>query len=248
MEAKRRKLHITALLFVAAAQFTGTAAQAAIVKLSGTCEVGNCSALMADAITYGTSVPTTPFSFNYTFANTDEYSVNGTYAASYGAAGSLFQVTLGVTYVGNSTNSASQSDAFNINIRQDIFDNSPGTFDGTYTESIPVSIFGAVGSGSSVAAELLWDGQSVGLIGPFVGDGSFYGSKSANLTGLTGNYLAGDFRFMFNFAAGTQPGAGSSVPNSTPEPAETIPAALMLGATLMFIGHKKRQSFDKGGN
>jgi hypothetical protein len=247
MEAKRKNLQFTALIFVAIAQFMGTAAHAAVVQLNGTCEVGSCSTLQADALTFGTGIGTTPFNFNYTFANTDEYAVSGTYSASYGASGSLFSVTLGVTYLGNSSSGPSQADSFDVDVLQDIFDNGPGTFDGTYTESVPVSIFGAVGPGSSVAAQLLWDGQSVGLIGPFVGDGTYSGSNAANLTGLTGDYLDGDFQFIYNFAAGTQAGAGSSVASSTPEPAETIPAALIIGAALVFINYKKQKPVIQGG-
>jgi hypothetical protein len=80
----------------------------------------------------------------------------------------------------------------------------------------------------------------VGMVGPFVGDGTFSGSNSANLTGLNGNTLAGDFQFNYNFAAGTDPGAGSTAPNSTPEPSESIPAAVAAGAGFAFLRKRRK--------
>jgi hypothetical protein len=246
MKPKRMNLYLTVSMFVAAAQFTGIAAQASILQVNGTCEAGNCAGTpQSDAISFGTDIPITPFGFEFTFANTDTYNISGTYAASYGSGGTVFSVSLGVTYLGNSVSGPSSADSLTVDVFQDIFDDSPGTFDGTYTESIPVSIFGAVGAGTNVSAQLLWDGQSVGLIGPFVGDGTFSGDSSANLTGLTGDFLAGDFQFIYNFAAGTDPGAGASVLNSTPEPVETIPAALAIVAAIFFF-RSRNQGFKQG--
>jgi hypothetical protein len=248
MKTQRKNLYLTGLFFVAAAQFMGTAAQATVLEINGTCQVGSCSTVMADAITSGTTIPVTPFSITYTTANTDRFGITGTFTASYGSAGSLFGVTLDVKYLGNSSTGVSQGDTLTVDFLQDIFDSGPGTFNGTYTEVIPLAMSGTLGSGSNVSGQLLWDGQSIGVVGPLVGDGSLTGTKSANLTGLTGNYLSGDFNFVVDFAQGTMPGAQSIVSNSVPEPAETIPVALVIGAALILFGNKKLKAFYKGAN
>jgi hypothetical protein len=147
---------------------------------------------------------------------------------------------MAVVYEGTTSNPLavlSNADTLTINVLQNVYDNSPGTFDGLYTENVPVTISGAIGTGSSVTANLFYDGQGVGQVGPFVGAGNYNGSASAYLplpgrTDLTGDYLYEDFQFIYDFAPGTDPGAGGGTPfanENTPEPAETLPMALAFG-------------------
>ena len=243
----------TVLTLVAAALLTGASAHASVVTLNGTCEInGPCDAttLQNTAISSGQSIPQTAFSFFYTFAGTtDKYNISGNYAASYGSGGNAFQVNLGIAYVSNSTNTASLGDTLTVNVFQDIFDNSPGTFDGTYTESVPVTISGSIGSDSSVTANLFYDGEGVGAVGPFVGPGTYLGQQSAYLTGLTGNYLYEDFQFTYNITAGTNAGGGIMVTPTpaVPEPMEMIPVSFSLVIFIcVTLTIKRRQSSHKG--
>lgn len=212
---------------------SGQNANATAIQVNGTCEVNFCggAALDISALKLNQSVSTTSFDFFFTFANTDEYEISGTYAASYDATnGTVIQVTAIADYVTNGTASASAADVLTLDYLQHYQNVGPGTWDGTYTESVPVTIGANVGAGTSVSADLFWDGQGVGVIGPFTGPGSYYGAASNNLTGLTGAFLDADFQYTFNFAAGAQAGAGVTVPltSATPEPAQLIPAGLTL--------------------
>lgn len=244
MKAQFRHLLLTLFPMITAALLTGANAQAAAIELNGACEVGSCATVQADAISYGQSVATTPFNFNYTFGGTtDTYDVSGTYAASYGANGSVFVADVAAMYVGNSTNTKSKGDMFTIDVLQSIFDNGPGSFDGLYTETVPVTIGISVGPNTLVSADLFYNGQGVGLVGPFIGTGTYYGQAQSNLTGLTGNYLNADFQFSYVFTAGATAGAGAAVvvSSATPEPAETIPAALACGLFVWAVIVRRRR-------
>jgi len=233
----------TLTLVVFASSITATGAHAAAVELSGTsvpatpvCEVGTCAS--PGSISAGQTTGVTPFSFLFTSTNGDQYAVSGLYLASYeynGNGGSFFQTNLAVSYIGGTPTTA--ADTFTIDVLENIFDSSPGNFNGNYTENIPVTLNGA---GSSATGQFLWDGQTVGLLS-FPGPGSIDKTATANLTGLTGNTLTGDAQFSFTFAAGTTFGAGANV-TSIPEPAEAAPAlfSFLLGAA--WVGFRRRSS------
>jgi hypothetical protein len=102
-----------------------------------------------------------------------------------------------------------------------------------------------------VSAELFFDGQGLGLVGPF-GPGSHYGQNSVNLTGLsnpqdpTGNTLLADYQFTYDFQAGTAPGASASSPSPVPEPAQTLPVGLALaGIACYCLLARRRSSYTK---
>ena len=230
MNLSRFSLTSAALFFLGAA-----VAQPAAIMVNSTCEMGSCSSV--DSITYGQTAGSS-FSFNYTFADGDLYNVAGNWSASYGSGGNQLNVIFSSTYGGPTASVANDSMTFDL--LQNIFDSSAGTFNGTYTEHVPTYLSTGVGSASTISAEVFYDGQGVGLIGPF-GVGSNYGQQSAYLTGLTGNTLTEDYRFTLNFGAGTQ--SGASAASATPEPAQAIPlAASLVGLGFMALRRKRTRA------
>jgi MYXO-CTERM domain-containing protein len=201
----------------------------AAIQINSTCYgPGSCSnpANLTDSVTYGNTIAGSQT--NNITIGTDTYRVTNVYSTSYGDAGSAITVLPTVTYTGSSP--AATAETITINFLQDIYDNSPGNYDGTYEETIPLS----VPTDATASAELFVDGQGIGLVGPY-GPGSYSVSKSAGLTGLDSAYLAFDYQFTFSFAAGLPPGSTGSSPNpsAAPEPAQTIPAGLgLVGLTL----------------
>jgi hypothetical protein len=225
MYSRFRNISVGILVICIAA----TCAKPAAIDVNGTCEVGNCSSV--DSLSLGQSIGLSPFNFNYV-AGADTYNLSGSYAASYTASGTFIAVFISAIYTGSSPSTG--NDTLTFNMLQNYFNSGPGTWDGTYTEHVPLVIGGQVGPSSSVTGNLFYDGQGVGQVGPFIGSGSYNADQSANLTGLDGDTLAADFQFVFDFTPGTQPGAGATVAFSStvPEPAQTIPAALALSALL----------------
>ena len=224
--------------FVAAFLLSAAVAKPAAITLNGTCELGNCSSV--DSVSNGQSVGPANFNFNYSFADGDIYNLSGTYSASYSTInGSSIGLGLSATYTGSSPSVG--NDVLTFDLLQNYFDNSAGSFDGTYHETAPVTLSGNVGAGSTVTAQLSYDGQGIGLLGPY-GPGTNLGQQSAYLTGLDGNYLDADFNFTFHFLAGTQPGAGGTSPAPTPEPALLLPLGAGFLALISRLKHRKSQA------
>jgi hypothetical protein len=224
-------------LFVLSAAVVPSSVHAAAIQISSgpviTCETGaNCSSV--DSLGNGQSVGPTHFSYNFTVGS-DTYNFAGTYSSSYSHTnGGFIAINLTAMYTGSSP-SATQ-DIVSFDLLQNYFDPLPGTWNSPpdYTETVPISLSPNVGPGSTVSANLCYNGnQCVGEVGPF-GPGSYNVSKSTPLTGLgSGDFLDADFNFTFDFMPGTQPGAGAVTSAATvPEPAQTIPALL----TLMMLG------------
>jgi hypothetical protein len=154
----------------------------------------------------------------------DKYGISVAYSASYGDAGSQIIVDPTVTYIGSAPSVA--TDVISLNFYQSIFDNSPGTFDGTYSETIPI----VVPANVEVFGQLFVDGQGLPLLGPFT-NGTYDPNATQALTGLTGNVLAYEYNFTYQFDAGVLSGTSTSSPSiiGTPEPSQTIPSAFALG-------------------
>jgi hypothetical protein len=177
-------------------------------------------------------------SFNQTvsFGDGDTYDVFGNYFATYtDAGGTNIHINPTVVYTGSSPSAG--NDAVSISFTQAFFDSRPGTFDGTYTASTPVNITGGVGAGSSLTAEVFYDGQSIGSA---TGSSGVLHS-SANLTGLTGDTLTGVYNLTYNLNAGTQPGAGISS-STVPEPTEALPLGLGLAGVLYAVARRKKSA------
>jgi hypothetical protein len=214
----------------------------AALEINGTCETGGTSCSSVVPLLLNDSVGTTPFSFTVS-VNDDPYLMSGTYAASYtSAAGTILNLTLNATYTGDGPTSV--TDILTLDLLQNFFNSSVGNWDGVYSESVPVNIFGDVGDGTNATAQFLVDGQSVGSIGPF-GPGSNLGQASKNLSELGGNTLTQDFNFVFTFEPGTDPGAGSVVsatPNVVPEPSSLLLFGFGLASVLTATRARRKQS------
>jgi hypothetical protein len=130
------------------------------------------------------------------------------------------------------------NDDISVIFTQQFFDSRPGTWDGLYTVSTPVNFFGLVGAGSSLTAEVFYDGQSLGA-----GTGtSGVITNSANLTGLNGDTLTATYDLTYNLDAGTQPGAGADSLSSVPEPTEALPLGLGLAWVLSAVARRKKSA------
>jgi hypothetical protein len=222
-------------------------ATAAAISVNGTCELGDCSTagLQSSAIGFGQSVPLTNFNFNY-IVGADTYNLSGSYSASFGSGGTHIFGTVNATYTGTAPSAA--SDTLSFDLLQDYHFLNAGNWNGTYSENVPVS----VGPGTTFTGDLCYDGtHCVGTIGP-LSAGLYDKSQSASLTGLTGDYLAADFNFTFNFPQGIAPGAGIDVLASVPEPVQTVPVALALVgfscAILRRFASLRREKNDKRNN
>ena len=206
------------LLLLSSAAFAGD------IQINGVCVLGTCPPLTgtSDALQLGSSIGPTSGSTSVTMG-TDPYSVAWSFQAWYNAGGTEIIVNPFVTYTGASASTT--NDVINFNFFQNYYDASPGTWNGAYTETIPLSISGNVGAGSTASGELFYDGQGLGLVGPF-GPGSHFGQNTVNLTGLTDSTLAAEYEFTFSFQRGTQTGASESSP--VPEPYQALPLGLAL--------------------
>jgi hypothetical protein len=109
----------------------------------------------------------------------------------------------------------------------------PSTF---YSEGIPLSL--TAPAGSTISGQVFYDGQGVGLAGPYA-PGTYYYTQATPLDfGAldTSNTLSADFNVTAVFAADAPAGAGGG--SSTPEPAMAIPCG--LGLLLLTYGVRRR--------
>jgi hypothetical protein len=209
-------------------------ARSASIAVDGTCELG-CS--FAAPLSDGQSTSGT-FDFDYTFLDGDTYDVAGSYSASYSTLnGSTISVNPIVTYEG--ADPSVGADMIDFQLTQDYFDASCCTWAGTYSETVPLTLAATAGPGSTISGQVLYDGQSVGLVGPF-GPGAYSFSESANLDfgALDSDpTLLADFELKANFGAGTLPGTSGSA-NAAPEPPTGVPFG--LGFILIYYGLRRR--------
>jgi hypothetical protein len=243
--ARSKKNLRTALLALALPAIALPSTVTGVAK-SGTSTVttatGSAPAAVGSVVLAGPTVgPNSAYnatSFNQvvTLADGDVYDVSGNYFASYtDAAGTAIHINPTVVYEGSSPSVA--NDNISIIFTQQFFDSRPGTWDGTYTASTPVNFSGLVGAGSSVTAEVFYDGQSLG-------SGTATGgviNSSANLTGLNGDTLTGTYDITYSLNAGTQPGAGANS-SSVPEPTEALPVGLGLAGVLYAVARRKKSA------
>ncbi len=225
------KAAILSLAIVFAVPFT---AQSAAVSINGACVTASSCSSPTTISTGQTIAGTIPYTL--TFVNGDQYGISVAYSASYGAAGSQIVVDPTVTYIGSGPSIA--TDVISLNFYQSIFDDSPGTFDGTYTENIPL----VVPANVEAFGQLFVDGLGLPLFGPYT-NGTYDPSASQALTGLTGDVLAYEYNFTYQFDAGVLNGTSTSSPSATltPEPAQTIPAAFALGGFAMAVFRRRKR-------
>jgi hypothetical protein len=215
-----------------------SAALADDIQINGACVLGTCPPPSgpSDAIQFGQSISGNG-SYALVFGDGDQYSIKWTYSASYTGAGTAVTIYPVATYVGSSPSIGNDTIAFDS--FQNIYDSSRGSWDGSYTETIPLSLSGNAGAGSTVSGELFWDGQGLGLIGPF-GIGNNVGQNTETLTGLDATTLSAEYAFTFNFDAGTQNGAVASS-SPVPEPVYTYLMGFGLLA-LVLLRHRSRKN------
>lgn len=224
-------------LFFLATLIAPAFGKASAIQVNGTCEVGDCTTagLQSSALSFGQSTGPSTFNIsNYTIGS-DSYDIDiSSYGASY-FSGTYIFIDLSATYTGSGPSST--ADSIRVDELEDFFSDLPGTWDSPpdYTEYVPV----IVGNGTTFEANLCYNGGAstdcVGQVGP-IGAGTYNFSLSNSLMGLgSGDYLAADFDFIFDFPAGTEPGTTINVPSSVPEPAHTVPVALAVAGLVCAI-------------
>jgi hypothetical protein len=194
--------------------------------------------LTGPTVTFNGTAGPTSFNQTVTFGNGDVFDVAGTFSAAYNSGGTSLSINPTVTYVGATPSVG--NDSISISYTQPYFDNSPGSWDGLYTETIPVNIIGAVGAGSSLSGQLSYNGQGLGVL---TGSSGVL-TNSANLTGLTTDTLTADFELTYNLNAGTAPGAGISSPasSSVPEPTEALPVGMGLAGVMYTVARRRKKT------
>ncbi len=206
------------------------AAKPGAVMVNGTCLAGfDCTTagLQGSALGDGQSTSGT-VSTTLSFADGDTYLITGTFGASYshlnGSTISAFPV---VEYTGAGPSAG--NDVINFTLLQDYVDPLPGTWAGSYTETVNLKATGTFGAGSTMSGQLLYDGVGLPVAGPFAAPGSYVVSNTEPLDFGpldTSNFLAAMYQFNFAFNAGTQPDASADSP--TPEPVMMAPGGLAL--------------------
>lgn len=219
------------------------ALRAEAVSVNAVCVVGNCAS--PDALSNGQSTSGT-FNVSLTFGDGDSYDVSGNYSASYSTVnGSTISINPVVTYTGAAPSLG--TDTIQLNALQNYFDPSCCTWAGNYSESIPLVGVGGFGAGSEMSGQLLYDGQSVGLVGPLPAPGNYLQNKSANLDfGAldTDPTLKAEFEFTFIFGQGTSSGASEGA-SSSPEPASLLLCGLGLLALTCGAYRRNRAVSDQ---
>ena len=203
----------------------------AAVQINGICVDGNC--FTPSSVTFGTSESGS--TSNQVTLNTDPFLVTSAFTVGYNAGGTYIDFYPTAQYVGT-TNSVGAVDTITIDLLASIYDTSPGTWDGTYTEHVPLLIAAdSIGSG-----QLFVDTQSLPKISCTGAAFCDAGPVSESLTGLNGDTLSYDYQFVYSFYTGAAPGATDSSP-AVPEPAQMIPAALSLvGFGLVALRRRKK--------
>jgi len=187
----------------------------AIIDANGTCVFPSPAACAAgpDTLTPGTNIAQT-FNFNVT-VNGALFNVSGTTFNNFPSTTFLgFFPT--VTYLGATP--LTGTDTITLDMLQNFTDPQlvNPNWSGSYSENIPLIL----GPNSSASGQALYDGQTVGQLGPVTGSGVYNLSQVSTLNNLDGNPLQTDYKLSFTFGPGTLPGQASSSP--TPEPAETL--------------------------
>ena len=198
----------------------------AAIQANGMNELG--TGANPGTLTAGQSASGT-FSFFYTFTGDgDQYYVTTSYSATDTPL--ALNGSVGAVYVGNTANPAEASvgdDTLNVDILQNFAytgsSSAPGNESFTLTQA-------GNAPGSYTEAQLIFDNQSIGVLGPYYGPGSkTYSAGPTTLTNL-GNPVNGDLRYTFFFAAGT------AVPEPSASGSVALALLLLIGAALWHSG------------
>lgn len=230
------------LLLVSATLFASCALAGAI-SVNGSCELGNCTT--PDSLSRGQQTAV-PFNFNYTFGNTDQYSVSGAFAGAYGVS-TIIAADVTVTYVGNSTASPSANDTLVVDFLQNFATGFPDNTNNTGFESINGTTSGSLGAASSIQRQYFTSNGTttspMAVMGPFTTS-----PFSASYTGQPYTYgptTLIDSRNTFVFGAGSQPGSSFNVlipaVATVPEPS----SLLLIGGGLLLLLRRSAKSLTK---
>lgn len=199
-------------LVVSASLLLPVMAQSADITVNGVC-LFNC------LVGPGTLLPGQSISQSYNFdvaLNGDLYNISGTISNHFPSSTFLgFFPT--VTYVGGVLSTS--TDTITLDMLQNFSDPllvNP-SWDGSYNEVIP---FDLPTAGESASGQVLYNGQTVGALGPVFGSGFYTLTNTAVLASLNGNPLTTDYKLSFTFPAGVAPGTFASSP--APEPSEAV--------------------------
>jgi hypothetical protein len=178
------------------------------------------------------------FNFVYTFADLDQYTVTGTWSANYiNSTYVIFNPT--VTYLGyngDTTHASVGTDTLTLDLYQNFYDNTPGTWSGP---PAACEYFGVtVAPNSSATADLSYGGQQIGTLS--AGPGTTNQSLCTVLTipppTGTAPFLASDFDMTFTFPGSTAPGTQTSL---APEPTTATLGLLGIGSALLLTARRK---------
>lgn len=212
------------------ALFVGTAFASAI-SVNGTCEFGTCAPV--GTLSEGSSL-SSPFSFLYTSADSDEYRLTGTVGAtnSSNPDGVNTSFSLAVTYLGNNSGTVSGADTLVVDFLQNFqTPYSTGT-NNTGHESFQGTFAGPVSISSSAELQIFSNGgTAMALLGPFFPPNSFSAS-SMNQPFAEGPLTSNDVRNTLLFGAGSGVGASISLNPTTPEPSTGF---LMFGGVFLLL-------------
>jgi hypothetical protein len=141
--------------------------QSAGIQVNSTCEVGTCGSGVG-TVTNTTAV--TPFNFNYTFGDGDQYLITGSVTATdTGSSSFSTSRPFVVEYVGPTAVSVG-TDV--LSIQQYINFASTAT-SGSFNHSDTGQFAGTFGSGSSLTSQSFYGGNASSVRGPYTPPGSF---------------------------------------------------------------------------
>jgi len=214
-------------------------AAASSVQINATCVYGTCPPGPSDALQMNQSVSPTAGTYMLTIG-TDQYQIDWTLSASYDSGGTKVSVNPTATYIGALPSTS--DDLITFTFYQDFYDARSGIWNGSYTENVPLLLSATAAPGSTIQAELFYDNQGLGTVGPF-GPGSYYESHTKLLSGLADGTLSAKFVFNFDFKPGTTKNSlGTSPSTPTPEPAQMLPLGMaFLGGAYKLVTRRRKQ-------
>ncbi len=207
----------------------------AAISVNGICETGTCAS--PDIIAIGNSA-TTSFNFTYTFANTDQYQVAGSFLGG-NTSGPDYTIPYTVTYLGNAGGGNASADVLTIDFLQNYqYTRTSGTF----TETLRGGFAGPIDPSSTVQGRLFVSGQALPVQGSFSPPSNFSVTLGGQAVSGLGNPLFFDIQRTDTFGAGSGVGASiiNATPSTVPEPSSLVLFGSGLGLAGLLMARRKR--------